>query len=291
MKVFLLIGALLSSASVMSKQVTWFESNSPLTQAHRHLLNNDLSGMFSSLVEVWQLEKNSSIAPHLNDLFIQSLDVDCGKGFDNRSLPSWLSNVTIRRTEIQSPGRDAYRAIIEVDATKEIFDITLTRWVSKELSTDNTFKYSASHNELGLMKYLKRYNLNSDIAKGLYRLDITAQDQSSWSTWVILSDTEPKISIRWNAKAEWKVEQNALLNRNCPLPKFEIALYDYIDNKYTKVWSKQYDSNYPTSLDSSKIQPGRYVLGVSISHQRWQGPIIVEQSQIINKTYDVSVEE
>ena len=105
------------------------------------------------------------------------------------------------------------------------------------------------------------------------------------------SDTEPKISIRWNAKAEWKVEQNALLNRNCPLPKFEIALYDYIDNKYTKVWSKQYDSNYPTSLDSADIPPGRYVLGGSISHQRWQGPIIVEQSQIINKTYDVSVEE
>ena len=62
-----MLGALLSSASVMSKQVSWFESNSPLTQAHRHLLNNDLSGMFSSLVEVWQLEKNSSIAPHLND--------------------------------------------------------------------------------------------------------------------------------------------------------------------------------------------------------------------------------
>ena len=126
MRLFLLFGALLSSASVMSKQVSWFESNSPLTQAHRHLLNNDLSGMFSSLVEVWQLEKNSSIAPHLNDLFLQSLDVDCGKGFDKRSLPSWLSNVTIRRTEIQSPGRDAYRAIIEVDTTKEIFDITLT---------------------------------------------------------------------------------------------------------------------------------------------------------------------
>ncbi|MEF1174054.1 DUF2861 family protein, partial [Vibrio sinaloensis] len=33
------------------------------------------------------------------------------------------------------------------------------------------------------------------------------------------------------------------------------------------------------------------VLAVSMNHARWQGPIIVEQSQIISKTYDVSLDE
>ncbi|QTG90682.1 DUF2861 family protein, partial [Vibrio furnissii] len=35
----------------------------------------------------------------------------------------------------------------------------------------------------------------------------------------------------------------------------------------------------------------RYVLAVSMTHQRWQGPITIEQSQVISKTYDVSLEE
>lgn len=75
----LLIGVLLSTPATAAN-IPWFESNSPLTQAHRYLLNDDLPAMFSSLVEVWQQEKNRAISPHLNELFQQSLQVDCGKG-------------------------------------------------------------------------------------------------------------------------------------------------------------------------------------------------------------------
>jgi len=288
----LLLSALLVSAPLSAIQVPWFESNSPLTQAHKHLLNDDLPAMFSSLVEVWQLEQNRSITPHLNELLLQSLEIDCGKTLDNKSLPQWISNVTVRRTDIQSPGRDAYRAIVEVESSKDIKDISLTRWVSKTISTDNTFTESAPKDgDLSTKVYTKRYNLNSRVTMGLYRIDVTATDQTSWSSWLILGEPKASISVRWNAKAQWKVERNALLNPHCPLPKLDTSVYDYVDGNYVRVWGQTVDSEYPTSLGNIGIDPGRYVLAVAISHQRWQGPIIVEQSQIISKTYDVSVEE
>ncbi|MEZ8100835.1 DUF2861 family protein [Vibrio bivalvicida] len=290
-RIKLLVGALIMSAPTTAEQVPWFESNSPLTQAHRHLLDGDLPTMFSSLVEVWQLEKNREITPHLNDLFLQSLDVDCGKSLDNRSLPEWISNVTVRRTEIQSPGRDAYRAIVEIESNRDIKDISLTRWVSKNLSIDNSLVHTIPSSDIASQKYVKRYNLNSRVRSGLYRIDVTAADQSSWSSWLVLGDPKAKMSVRWDAKAQWKLDRNALLNSHCPLPKLDVALYDYIDGSYNQVWSESYDSDYPTSLNNTNVEKGRYVLAVSITHQRWQGPIIVEQSQIISKTHDVSVEE
>ncbi|EEX94067.1 hypothetical protein VIOR3934_08346 [Vibrio orientalis CIP 102891 = ATCC 33934] len=286
-----LIGALLLSAPLSAAQIPWFESNSPLTQAHKHLLDGDLPGMFTSLVEVWQLEKNESLIPHLNDLFLQSLEVDCGKGLDNKSLPDWINSVVIRRTEIQSPGRDSYRAIVEVGASKELKEISLTRWVSKVLSTDTTLTQLSNEGESKFTRYIKRYNLNSRVKMGLYRVDITATDETSWSSWLLLGEPKAKVSVRWNAKAQWKIEKNALLNRHCPLPKLDTEIYDYVDGTYSQVWGESYDSDYPTSLGNIPVEPGRYVLAVSMKHQRWQGPIIVEQSQIISKTYDVSVDE
>jgi hypothetical protein len=57
------------------------------------------------------------------------------------------------------------------------------------------------------------------------------------------------------------------------------------------VWSKEYESDYPTNLEATDLSPDRYILAVSMTHLRWQGPISIEQSQVISKTYDISVEE
>lgn len=284
-----IIGALAISAPSHSKEAPWFESNTPLTQAHKHLLNDDLPAMFSSLVEVWQLEKNHTLIPHLNELFLQSLELDCGKGLDTKPLPDWLKSVTVRRSDLQSPGRDSYRANIDVESNKQIKDISLSKWVSKTLSTDNSLSQTEVSDSV--TKYSKRYNLNSKMKMGLYRIDVTAVDQTSWSSWLVLGEPKAKVSVRWQSKDQWKVEKNALLNPHCPLPKLETALYDFVDGKYNRVWNASYESDYPNSLDANVVEPGRYVLAVSVNHSRWQGPIIVEQSQIISKTYDVSLEE
>lgn len=284
-----ILGALLVSAPASAKDVPWFQSNTPLTQAHKHLLNNDLPAMFSSLVEVWQLEKNQTITPHLNDLLLQSLEVDCGKTLDTKPLPDWLNSVIVRRTDIQSPGRNSYRASVEIESRIDISDISLTKWVSRSLTNDNAltaFKVSDT-----LTKYVKRYNLNSRMTMGLYRIDVTGSDDSTWSSWLVLGEDKAKVTVRWQSKDQWKVEKNALLNPHCPLPKLDVSLYDFVDGKYNRVWGKVYESDYPSTIDSGAAQPGRYVLAVAVNQTRWQGPIIVEQSQTISKTYDVSLEE
>ncbi|WP_282176133.1 DUF2861 family protein [Vibrio nereis] len=284
-----ILGALLVSAPASAKDVPWFQSNTPLTQAHKHLLNNDLPAMFSSLVEVWQLEKNQTITPHLNDLLLQSLEVDCGKTLDTKPLPDWLNSVIVRRTDIQSPGRNSYRASVEIESRIDISDISLTKWVSRSLTNDNAL--TALKVSDTLTKYVKRYNLNSRMTMGLYRIDVTGSDDSTWSSWLVLGEDKAKVTVRWQSKDQWKVEKNALLNPHCPLPKLDVSLYDFVDGKYNRVWGKVYESDYPSTIDSGAAQPGRYVLAVAVNQTRWQGPIIVEQSQTISKTYDVSLEE
>ncbi|HAS61692.1 MAG TPA: hypothetical protein DCS35_03425 [Vibrio sp.] len=286
----LLIAGALASAPVAAEGITWFESNSPLTQTHKHLLNNDLPSMFSSLVEVWQLEDSTALEPHLNDLLIQSFEVDCGKGLHSKVFPEWLKGVLVQRSEIQSPGRDAFRATVEVQANQPISNITLTRWVDRSISSDNSLEL-VRDNQNGIVTYSKRYNINNKLPMGLYRIDIVNQNNESWSSWLILGEPKPNMTVRWASKHNWEVEQTALLNPNCPLPKLNAAVYDYVDGTYNQIWNGSYESDYPQSLPLEQIDAGRYVLAVSMNHRRWQGKIIVEQTQIISKTYDVSVED
>ncbi|CAM3152967.1 MULTISPECIES: DUF2861 family protein [Vibrio] len=290
-KIAFIVGTL-CCVPLTANSVEWFESNSPLTQAHQRLLNNDLENMFVSLVEVWQLEHNKNIKNHLNDLLLQALTVDCGKGLDANPLPSWISSINIRRLDIRSPGRDAYQVLVDAKSQKELNSIELTQWVDKPLSGDTTFtKINRDNVTQGSTSFIKRYNLNNKPDMGLYRLDISTSDNESWSTWVIFTESRAKQTVRWASKDQWTVDKNALLNRFCPLPKLDINVYDYIDGKYKEVWSKEYESDYPTNLEATDLSPDRYILAVSMTHLRWQGPISIEQSQVISKTYDISVEE
>ncbi|PMJ90593.1 DUF2861 family protein [Vibrio sp. 10N.261.55.A7] len=280
------------SFPIAASSVEWFESNTPLTQAHQYLLEDDLDAMFSSIVEVHQQDDSRSTQEHLNKLLLHSLQVDCGKGLDNKRLPEWISSASIRRTNVQSPGRDIHNITVSIEATKDIENIVFKRWVDKPVSTDSEFAVNESQvNDSKKVVYQKRYNLNSRALMGLYRVDVTAVDQETWSSWVVFADSKAKQVVRWQSKDQWAVEKNALLNDNCPLPSLSVALYDYIDGKYNEVWSRSYESDYPTSFNPSNIAPDRYVLAVSMTNQRWQGQVLIEQSQIISKTYDVSLEE
>ncbi len=291
-KIVLIAGILSCVSASANSSVEWFANSTPLTQAHQRLLNNDLENMFVSLVEVWQLEHNKNIKSHLNDLLVQSLTVDCGKGLDANPLPEWISAINVRRLDIRSPGRDAYQLLIDVKSAKDINNIQLTEWVDKPLSTDTTFtKINRDNVTSGETSFIKRYNLNSKPDIGLYRLDVSSDDKDSWSTWIIFAESKSKQTVRWASKEQWSVDKNELLNRFCPLPKLNVNVYDYIEGKYKEVWSKEYESDYPTTLESTNLPPERYILAVSMTHLRWQGPISIEQSQVISKAYDISAEE
>lgn len=272
----------------------WFQSNTPLTQAHQHLLEDDLGGMFNSLVELWQSEPNKETRPHLNDLLAQSLSKDCGKSLTGVTLPDWISGINVIRQTIQSPGRDTYRLVVKLRATTDIEDISFRRWVDSSISADSSFNYEEPQEGTELANernFLKRYNLTGKLDAGLYHLSITTKDKRTYRTWVILGDSSSSQYVRWTSKENWKVEKSALRNPHCPLPQLEVGLYDYIEGQYDQVWKKTYESNYPNALELDGVPNDRYVLAVSINSRRWQGDIIVEQAQTISRTYDVSLEE
>ena len=292
MKKALLPLLMLSSVVNIAHAADWFKSSDALTQVHKHLLDNDLPQMFDSLVEVWQSNSSQSRENHLNELFDQALNKDCGKTLTKKTLPDWISSVVVKRHIIQSPGRDTFRVSIDVESEQSIQDITFEKWVDKVVSSDSEFmKESEVVNNAPVSLYRKRYNLASQLDSGLYRLNVKGDGGNSWSTWIVLGEVSMRQQVRWASKDTWRIDKKDLLNPYCPLPKLEVGLYDYIDEQYEQVWGKSYESDYPMSLSSEDLPNDRYVLVVSMVHSRWQGDIAIEQAQTISKTYDISSEE
>jgi hypothetical protein len=274
------------------KGADWFETNTPLTEVHRYLLNKDLESMYTALVEVWQQKQSKSIMSHINRVFLQSLEVDCGKGLSSEPLPDWLRSVTITQQSAQSPGRDTFMTSVDIDSLSPVRQIKLLKWVDKKISNDfENYKVVNGDAVTGVSSYGVRYNLASPLEVGLYSIQVSLESGESWNQWLIFSDQALKQSVRWTAKDKWRIEKNALLNPYCPLPKLDVGLYDYIDGKYTQIWGKEYESEYPNQLEAKGIEPDRYVIAVSIKQSRWQGPILFERSQVISKTFDVSPED
>lgn len=292
MKKWVVLTGMLASMPTFMTNAAWFENNTALSQAHQHLLTNDLSSMFDSLVEVWQSPSSAAIKDHLNDLLIQSFDVDCGKSLTQQPFPNWIKSLTIRSIEIQSPGRDAYQVVIDTVALSEIKDISLTRWVNSAISQDSSFtEVQRAKPGSSEQAYVKRYNLGASLEMGLYRLIVTVSDNVTWSAWVILNESKKDNTVHWTSKDGWAIKKVAIPNPYCPLPKLNVSIYKYDDGKYSELWHQTYESDYPESVQTTSLPPSRYVLAVSMNHQRWQGPIVIEESQVISKTYDVSSDE
>lgn len=288
----ILMGALITAP--ITHADNWFEETTPLNQAHQHLLKGSLSEMYSVMVEVLQRNQSQALKEHINDLLVQSFDADCGKSLHNDPLPAWLRNVSIKRTSIQSPGRESYRLFVDVTSAEPLKDVSLERWVSSNIAADTAFgeiNDKKTRNVNPALDYRKTYNLNSRLPMGLYHLKVETKDSQSYSTWVIIEEYKAKQIVRWSAKDQWSIEKNELLNKFCPLPKLSVRVYNYQEEQYKEIWGRTYQVNYPTKLDKLDIPPDRYVLSVALDSQRWQGPIMIEQSQIITKTYDVSADE
>ncbi|MGF1754687.1 DUF2861 family protein [Vibrio makurazakiensis] len=268
----------------------WFKESNSLTQVHKHILDDDLPMMFSSLVEVWQNTESKRNEQHLNELFKQSLNQDCGKSLTKPSIPDWINAITVRRHAIQSPGRDTYRLVVDVESKFEITEIDIVKWVDKSISTDSDLKKSETENS-NTVTFHKRYNLSSPVESGLYRLSVKGKEGKSWSTWIVFGEFALRQRVRWSSKDSWIIDKKELLNPYCPLPTLDVGLYDYVEGEYEQIWSRTYESDYPTSLENNKFANDRYVLAISMNHARWQGDIIIEQTQTISKTYDISSEE
>ncbi|BDU40127.1 DUF2861 family protein [Vibrio nigripulchritudo] len=267
----------------------WFEQQTSLTSAHQKLLEDNLEGTFDAIVEVWQQNPSKYVSDHLDQLFLKSIEKDCGRSLNSEGLPDWLDEVVIRRQMIQSPGRNNSSVIIDVLSNKDVESIELDRWGEQNISNESTFeKLSSETSEQSI--YQKRYSLNTRLTSGLYLLKIKPVNEEAWVTWAVMAEPQAKQVVRWQSKDNWKVEKTSLLNKHCPLPVLNISLFDYLDGKYQKVWTQDYESDYPNSIPLRDLDPDRYVLAVSITHRRWQGAVSIEDQQVISKTYDISVD-
>jgi hypothetical protein len=266
----------------------WFEEQTPLTRAHQALLEDDLPEAFSAMVQVWQNAGTPYIKEHLNQLLQKSLDRDCGKSLYNEELAVWIKKVLIRKQSVQSPGRKSERLTIEAITTEEVRSIELTRWPEHDISRSSEFKQIESQQDD--LIYQQQYSLNRSLAPGLYQLSLETEKGEIWNTWLIIGNSALKQVVRWESKDSWVVDKKELLNAYCPLPVLDVSLYDYVDGQYVKVWQQGYEVDYPSVIPVQQLEPDRYVLAVSIAHQRWQGPIIIEDQQVISKTYDISEE-
>ncbi|MDV7103511.1 DUF2861 family protein [Vibrio sp. TH_r3] len=285
MRLYLLLFTFCFNTSIAANE--WFESSSPLNQAHQKLLNNDLEGSFRDLINVWQADPDDYVKQHLNELLLKSLESDCGKSISNEPVAAWIHSVVIKRQSIQSPGRSVARAIVEITSPEEITSVKMLNWPDGSVSNESNFVVQ-QENERNT--YTVTYDLTQRLANGLYRIEVTAQNNDSWSVWVVMSESISKQVVRWDSKDTWAVDKIGLLNPYCVLPVLTVSLYDYVADEYVRVWHREYESNYPKQLPISELNADRYVLAVGITHHRWQGPVIIEDQQIISKTYDISAD-
>ncbi len=271
----------------------WFKEQSALTNAHQFLLERQLNDSFQSMVQVWQTAPEAHIERHLDDLLNKSLEMDCGRGLDNGSFPSWLDKLSLKRQTVQASGRFSYRIELNMVSNEEIKSVAMTKWPERSVFNDSDVTQLNSDDQQSQeFAYTVSRDLNQPLLRGLFKLTVQSQNDEVWEDWILLSQPDIKQTLRWQASDAWQLEKSGLLNRFCPLPVLKVALAGDVDGEYQQVWSQQYESKFPMQLDPPKsLSAERYLLEVSLTHKRWQGPISIEEQQVINKHYNLVVDE
>lgn len=282
---------MLIALSTPVQSTEWFSSASPLNKAHESLLKGDISSSFNAMVEVWQTPVTPEVKENLNSILLQSLDVDCGRTLTDSTLPKWIRSLSLTSQTLESPGRRAFAAILDVNSSTDIRSVVLKNSFGRTVSKDTEVHTQHLTTPLKEQQFNIKYNLTSTLPIGLYEVEVVTVQGDEWSGWIIMTSSSKQYSIRWTGIESWFIQKDFLLNRHCELPVLEVGLYDYIDKKYENVYRQQYESDYPTVLQGVRLPPQRYVLSISMTHQRWQGDIVVAQQQVISKSYDVSDEQ
>ncbi len=270
-------------------QANWFSNSNSLTQAHKSLLEGDLSAMFDYVTNSWQQEKiDSSYREHINDLLAKSLEIDCGKSISARVYPEWLKTATVTHQSVERPGRISYSLLLNIDSDLPIKEALISNWPDAPISKE-TEQDSSLDEETGLYQLSKEFQLNQRLKPGLYRISLSTENDQ-WTDWLIIYDEIRDHEVRWSSRQTWKVIKNSLLNTHCPLPEQQVTVLDYVDGEYKTVYSKSYEAEYSQGLNSKVLTPDRYVLQISMSHVRYQGLFRYTDRHVLSKTLDLTEE-
>ncbi|PMM01144.1 DUF2861 family protein [Vibrio breoganii] len=293
MKPLLTALLLLPAVVPVTTNAQWFEENNAVTRMHKKLLEDDLSGMFDLMVQVWQQESTDNLEPHLESLLKQATEKDCGKSLISEGLPTWLDSITIEKVSVQRPGRLSHKLRLQIISEESLSQVRFTLWpdtsISKEVVDQDAFE-TITDEKRTLQQTEATYSLNKQLKSGLYQLSIEDKAQNKWSHWIVITEADPVHVVRWDSQDSWVVDKKRLLNRYCPLPVQEVTVYDYKDGQYSSVWNKSYESNYPVKLPRNAVEPERYVVSVSMTQSQWQGPILFKDKRTISKTIDYTEE-
>ncbi len=280
------MGFVLITAQASDK---WFEQQTLLTSAHQKILENDIEGTFSVISEIWQQDPPKYVQNHLDKLLEKAIEIDCGKSLRSGKLPNWIKEVTVRRKMNQSSGRTHLSLILDVLSDEHISSIEIKQWNSDDFSSDWTLKtIDTERKKLTLLR--KEYRLNTRLDSGLYFLTMTTEHGLTWATWIIMAVPQTKQFVRWQSNGNWKILKTGLKKKHCSPPILNLSLIDSNNGKSKIRWSQEYERDFPKSIPVRDLDAKKYVLSVTITHQRWQGSISIEDQQVINKTYGIKVD-
>lgn len=258
----------------------WFSHSNALTFAHQNLLEGNTGKSFSSLIQAWQQNNDRN---NLVQLFSLMMTNDCGRDLTKSPLPSWLQQLVIRRERVQAPNRVDYFFSISGRTEQRLSSLLFSTWPDSKLSLNKN-----KDNDDKKFSYFYQ-GLTHSVDDGLFQLEIKAQKNQLWSSWLFFSPNETKQIISWRDKGEWQISSRLNYKTSCPQPMLRIQLFEKQKNEKKLIWSLEKEHDLPTSLPTINVKSGQYWLMVSIVDHRWQGPILFEDVQSIARMIELPI--
>ncbi|WP_231637471.1 MULTISPECIES: DUF2861 family protein [Salinivibrio] len=282
MKKWVVSGTLLTILTASGVHAAWFDGNDALTSAHQRLLEGKTAASVESMIEAWQQPSlSASRQDHLAQLLALAITEDCGRSLSRQTLPDWLNNVSIRRETVQTTSRVYYRVQVAGESQPGVEAFTLKKWpdetvISDDLSTEQQHRWR-----------LVKDGLSEPVSEGLYQLTAESVAGETWSSWLLLTQPQPRQTLSWKDTRSWHIAPFDDFNSTCQRPFLTLNLYPQNQTDGAPIWSAEKHKRLPTQLPMLDVPNGQYWFSVALIERRWQGALSIEEVQRIGRAIDL----
>ncbi|OOF00135.1 hypothetical protein BZG79_03990 [Salinivibrio sp. MA427] len=282
MKTRALFGLLATMLGAGGAQAAWFNGNDALTSAHQRLLNGKTAASVEAMIEAWQ-QPNLSAAKqdHLAQLLALAITEDCGRSLSQKTLPDWLSNISVRRETVQTTSRVYYRLQVSGESQTGVNALTLKKWPDQTVMRGE-FSPAQQHGWR-----LIKDGLSDPISQGLYQLTAESVSGHTWSSWLLLTQPQPRQTLSWKDTRSWHIAPFDDFNSTCQRPFLSLNLYPHNQPDGAPIWSAEKHKRLPTQLPMLDVPNGQYWFSVALIERRWQGALSIEEVQRIGRAIDL----
>ncbi|OOE49119.1 hypothetical protein BZG11_12745 [Salinivibrio kushneri] len=282
MKKCALFGLFATTLGAGGTQAAWFDGNDALTSAHQRLLEGKTAASVESMIEAWQQPSlSASRQNHLAKLLALAITEDCGRSLSRQTLPDWLSNVSIRRETVQTTSRVYYRVQVAGESQLGVDAFTMKKWpdetvISDDLSAEQQHRWR-----------LVKDGLSEPVSEGLYQLTAQSVAGQTWSSWLLLTQPQPRQTLSWKDTRSWHIAPFDDFNSTCQRPFLTLNLYPQNQTDGAPIWSAEKHKRLPTQLPMLDVPNGQYWFSVALIERRWQGALSIEEVQRIGRAVDL----